>query len=278
MKLKHFVNIKSTKINKLWQNNVVKVTNQMGQRNWLLCEYASKKYFIEVDINDTFGKFKQIVENKIGTRLPENIAFIKQGGADKYEDMTQTFKDAGITEMSTLTITNSASAPTRTKSVSAKPAPAQPAPQKTEPVKAQPIKPAQPAPAPQPVPQPAPARPAPQPAPQPARSDLSEQIQQISQVTGETDHSKIEALLRQNNESVEAVVNAILDERSQTNVVTQTSQYSNAVQEQFNQFTQAEKDAIERLKSNGFSFSQCVEMFVACDKNEELALNLLLTG
>ncbi|EAY16626.1 UBA/TS-N domain containing protein [Trichomonas vaginalis G3] len=250
----------------------------MGQRNWLLFEYASKKYFIEVDINDTFGKFKQIVENKIGTRLPENIAFIKQGGDDKYEDMTQTFKDAGITEMSTLTITNSASAPTRTKSVSAKPAPAQPAPQKTEPVKAQPIKPAQPAPAPQPVPQPAPARPAPQPAPQPARSDLSDQIQQISQVTGETDHSKIEALLRQNNESVEAVVNAILDERSQTNVVTQTSQYSNAVQEQFNQFTQAEKDAIERLKSNGFSFSQCVEMFVACDKNEELALSLLLTG
>jgi UV excision repair protein RAD23 len=44
------------------------------------------------------------------------------------------------------------------------------------------------------------------------------------------------------------------------------------------QLTQEEADAVERLASMGFDKSEAVQAFLACDKNEMLAANLLMDG
>ena len=52
--------------------------------------------------------------------------------------------------------------------------------------------------------------------------------------------------------------------------------YHNSMKEQYDKLTETEKQAIERLKDHGFAFSQCVETYLACEKNEENALKVLL--
>ena len=42
--------------------------------------------------------------------------------------------------------------------------------------------------------------------------------------------------------------------------------------------SQTDADAIERLMGFGFEKYQCAEAYLACDKNEEWALNMLLDG
>ena len=44
------------------------------------------------------------------------------------------------------------------------------------------------------------------------------------------------------------------------------------------QLTQAEMDAVERLESFGFSRQQAAQAYLACDRNEDLAANMLLDG
>mmetsp|Transcript_27900 Transcript_27900/g.99272 ORF Transcript_27900/g.99272 Transcript_27900/m.99272 type:complete len:81 (-) Transcript_27900:104-346(-) len=42
--------------------------------------------------------------------------------------------------------------------------------------------------------------------------------------------------------------------------------------------TREEADAVSRLAELGFSRDDCVQAFLACDKNESLAANLLFDG
>jgi UV excision repair protein RAD23 len=44
------------------------------------------------------------------------------------------------------------------------------------------------------------------------------------------------------------------------------------------QLTQEEADSVERLASMGFDKNEAVQAFLACDKNEMLAANLLMDG
>jgi UV excision repair protein RAD23 len=44
------------------------------------------------------------------------------------------------------------------------------------------------------------------------------------------------------------------------------------------QLTQAEIDCVERLESMGFSRQQAIQAYLSCDKNEDLAANMLLDG
>ena len=55
-------------------------------------------------------------------------------------------------------------------------------------------------------------------------------------------------------------------------------EYHNIMQDNYNKLTDAEKQAIQNIVSAGFSQSQAVEAYLACEKNEQNALNFLVSG
>lgn len=251
---------------------------------WLIIELPTrkKKFFVEVEKNNTLGMLHSILKDLAPTEISDAITFINSSNGNmRLDEMNRTIEQCGIENNNILQAnerafgTSSASAPAPSQPTPA-PAPAKPAPAaqaKPAPTPAQPAKPApaQPAPA-----QPAPAQPAPARQAQPANQDppnMQALINTVKEFTATQNETQITSLLRQNKYNHEVVIQMIVEN---ANVGIDQTSIVDAGNAKYNEYSDADKANIQTIMQHGFSRAEAVDVYEACDHNLDASVNILL--